>query len=83
MPHMVVSVLDTRVDCQGKTKLKTRLTGYAVGLQKKQEGNPAQQWRFTKEGSIHSVVGVYCLAISLVFLCASKLPHDCFKCFDI
>ncbi|KAF6020846.1 hypothetical protein EB796_020834 [Bugula neritina] len=55
MPHMVMAVLDTRVDCETKGKSKIRVTGYAVGLQKRQEGNPAQQWRFTNDGSVYSM----------------------------
>jgi len=53
---MVMAVLDTRVDCETKGKSKIRVTGYAVGLQKRQEGNPAQQWRFTNDGSVYSMV---------------------------
>lgn len=53
-----MTVLDTRVDCKTKTKLATHVTGYAVGLQKRQEGNPAQQWKFTKDGAIYSVVSL-------------------------
>jgi len=53
---MVMAVLDTRVACETKGKSKVRVTGYAVGLQKRQEGNPAQQWRFTNDGSVYSMV---------------------------
>lgn len=64
-----MSVLDTRVDCKAKSRQKTHLQGYAVGLQKRQEGNPAQQWRFTKEGTIHSVVRF------LLNICMLKSAH--------
>ena len=73
MPYLVMSVLDTRVKCDAKTKQKTKLEGYAVGLQKKQEGNPAQQWKFTKEGAICSAVCKSCLMVKLK---SSKIVID-------
>ena len=65
---MVISVLDTRVECKTKGKNGSKVAGYAVGLQKKQEGNPAQQWRFTKDGNISSAVIVFFFSLCIFFL---------------
>lgn len=56
MPHMVLAVLDISVECSVKSRQASKVSGFGVGLQKKQEENPAQQWRFTKEGQIHCKV---------------------------
>ncbi|XP_070543245.1 doublecortin domain-containing protein 1-like isoform X3 [Ptychodera flava] len=53
MPSMAVTATEYKV----ATTLpdKTELNGFAVGVQKKMVGNPAQEWGFSPEGFIYSL----------------------------